>query len=81
MILSSPGVSLAVIDARRFGSGALVVRINGAVERPDRGAYHITWSLDRARGRRPVESNDVIAHAWKPFDRAERVELHPAIFD
>lgn len=63
------------------GVEALIVRINGAVERPDQGTYHITWSLDRAGGRRPVESNDVIACGWKPLDRPERVELRPAVFD
>lgn len=63
------------------GVEALIVRINGASERPDGGAYHITWSLDRARGRRPVESNDVIVGGWQPFDRPEPVELHPAVFD
>jgi hypothetical protein len=63
------------------GVEALVVRINGAIERPDQGVYHVTWSLDRARGRRPIESNDVIARGWTPFDRAERVELRSAVFD
>lgn len=63
------------------GVEALVVRINGSIERPDRGAYHITWSLDRARGRRSVESNDVIACGWTPLATPERVRLLPAMFE
>jgi hypothetical protein len=43
------------------GIQALVVRIAGTTDRPGGGTYHITWSLDRSRGRRPVESNDAIA--------------------
>ena len=43
------------------GVQAHVVRIGGTTKRPDGSTYHITWSLDRSRGRKPVESNDVIA--------------------
>ncbi|MBB5710452.1 hypothetical protein [Sphingomonas xinjiangensis] len=42
------------------GLQALVVAINGTTDRPDGSTYHITWSLDRARGRRAVQSNDVL---------------------
>ena len=48
------------------GVQALVVRVGGTIDRPDGKSYHITWSLDRARGRRAVESNDVIARlGWQ----------------
>jgi hypothetical protein len=43
------------------GVEALVVRIDGTTSRPGGGTYHVTWSLDRARGRRPADSNDVLA--------------------
>ena len=60
------------------GVQALVVRINGRIERPDGRTYHITWSLDRARGREAVHSNDVIAaRAWTPLDAPIRVRLEP----
>jgi hypothetical protein len=39
---------------------ALVVRIGGTTDRPYGSTYHVTWTLDRSRGRKPVESNDVI---------------------
>ncbi|MBM4291998.1 MAG: hypothetical protein FJ138_11595 [Deltaproteobacteria bacterium] len=45
----------------------LVVEIDGAVARPDGGTYHITLSLDRAAGAKPVESNHLLARqGWEP---------------
>jgi GNAT superfamily N-acetyltransferase/RNA:NAD 2'-phosphotransferase (TPT1/KptA family) len=40
---------------------ALVVEVNGTTQRPDGKTYHITLSLDRSQGRKPVDSNKVIA--------------------
>jgi len=55
---------------------ALVIRIEGSTRRPDGGTYHITWSL--APGRRPVESNEVIAaRGWSPVDPPVPVPLQP----
>jgi hypothetical protein len=60
------------------GVQALVVRIGGTSDRPDGSTYHITWSLDRARGRKPVESNDVIARlGWRPLSEPIPIRLHP----
>ena len=42
------------------GVQALVVSINGTTDRPDGSTYHITWSIDRSKGREAVQSNDVI---------------------
>lgn len=42
------------------GLQALVVAIGGTTHRPDGSIYHITWSIDRASGRRAVQSNDVL---------------------
>ena len=39
---------------------ALVVAVNGSTTRPDGKIYHITWSLDREKGRKPVHSNALI---------------------
>lgn len=52
---------------------ALVVEVNGDRKRKDGKVYHITLSLDRSKGRKPVESNDVIA--WRGFSEVERVNL------
>jgi len=61
------------------GLQALVVAIRGDTERPDGSTYHITWSLDRARGREPIQSNQVIAeHGWSPLDNPIPITLIPA---
>jgi hypothetical protein len=59
------------------GLQAMVVAIGGGPERPDGGTYHITWSLER--GRRAVESNDVIAElGWRPLDDPVPIRIQPA---
>lgn len=71
----------AIVGAINDGEGlqALVVAIDGGTDRPDGSTYHITWSLDRARGRHPVESNSVIArHGWRPTDDPVPITLIPA---
>jgi hypothetical protein len=40
---------------------AIVVTIDGSLYRKDGNRYHITLSLDKSQGRKPVESNGVIA--------------------
>lgn len=61
------------------GVQALVVEIGGTTDRPGGSTYHITWSL--GRGRKPVESNDVIRHhRWTPLDTPRPIRLQPAIF-
>jgi hypothetical protein len=63
------------------GLQALVVRIDGTTNRSDGSTYHITWSVDRARGRRPVQSNAVIAErGWRPLPEAISIRLRPARF-
>ena len=58
------------------GVEALVVRIGGTTNRPDGSTYHVTWSLDAARGRTPGESNDVIREGgWTTFDEPVPVRL------
>ena len=61
------------------GVEAMVVRLDGATDRPDGSTYHITWSL--AEGRQARESNDVIAASgWTPLDLPVPVALTPARF-
>lgn len=63
------------------GVQALVVRIGGTTDRADGSTYHVTWSLDRAAGRRAVESNAVIARlGWRPLAEPVPIQLHPARF-
>lgn len=63
------------------GLQAMVVAIDGTTDRPDGSIYHITWSLDRKRGRKPVESNKVIAErGWRPLDDTVPIKIKPARF-
>ena len=73
----------AIVGGISDGQGvqAMIVEIAGTTIRPDGGTYHITWSLDRARGRRAVESNAVIAGlGWRPLDDPVPITLVPARF-
>lgn len=63
------------------GLQALVVSIEDTTDRPDGSTYHITWSLDRKRGRKPVESNAVIARlGWRELDDQRPIRIIPARF-
>ncbi len=37
-----------------------VVEVNGTIVRPDGKIYHLTWSIDRSKGAKPVDSNAAI---------------------
>jgi hypothetical protein len=59
----------------------LVVTINGSTDRPDGSTFHITWSLDKSKGRQARESNDVLRErGWTPIPNAIPVKLEPARF-
>ena len=63
------------------GLQALVVAIGGTTDRPDGSTYHITWSLDEARGRKAVQSNDVLRErGWRKIDAPIAIALTPAEF-
>lgn len=63
------------------GVEAIVVEIGGSTDRPDGSTYHITWSLDRAKGRRAVESNDVIRdRGWEGFAQPVAIRLIPELW-
>ena len=60
---------------------AMVVAIDGTSDRPDGSTFHITWSLDKGKGRRARESNDLLrGRPWTPFDQAIPISLTPARF-
>lgn len=76
-----PACRAEIVGSVDDGEGlqAMVVAIDGSTDRPDGGTYHITWSLDCARGRKPVESNAVIAErGWHRFERPIPVGVVPA---
>lgn len=81
-----PQVEAEVVGVADDASGvqALVVSIDGKLGRPDGSIFHITWSIDREKGRKPVHSNEVVRHGWT-FDGAlisEKlsVKLEPKVF-
>ncbi|HEY8611465.1 MAG TPA: hypothetical protein VIL69_09280, partial [Roseomonas sp.] len=48
-------------------------------DRPGGSTYHITWSL--GKGRKPVESNDVIAvQGWTALEKPRPIRLEPSVF-
>lgn len=58
------------------GVEAMVVTIDGSVDRPDGGTFHITWSL--GEGREARESNDVLKErGWKELDHPVPITLIP----
>jgi hypothetical protein len=74
-------VTAAIVGRTDDGQGveALVVTIDGTVNRPDGSTYHITWSL--GPGRRAKESNDVLKErGWQELDHPVPVTLTPAKF-
>lgn len=55
------------------GAEALVVAINGNTERLDGSTYHITWSIDRSAGRKPVDSNSILMGG---FDKVTPISIN-----
>ena len=73
-----PDATAEIVGHRDDGVGleAMVVRLNGGTDRPDGSTFHITWSLDKAAGRRPVESNRVLRElGWTALDEAVPITL------
>ena len=63
------------------GLEALVVAIGGSARRPDRSIFHITWSLDRALGRKAVESNELLTRdGWHPLAVPIEITIIPSRF-
>jgi len=59
------------------GVEAMVVTIDGSVDRPDGSTFHITWSL--GPGRKARESNGVLKErGWKELDHPIALTLTPA---
>ncbi len=59
---------------------ALVVSVNGSVKRPDGKVFHITWSLDKSKGIKPVHSNNLITEmGWKEIDMPIAITVTPSV--
>lgn len=56
----------------------LVVTINGTTDRPDGSTFHITWSLDKSKGREARESNDVLkGKGWASLGMTIPIDVEP----
>jgi hypothetical protein len=78
-----PPVTCRIVGRADDGAGveAMVVEIDGSTDRPDGSTFHITWSLDRRKGRGAIESNDVIRErGWTSLDEPVDVSVIPARF-
>ena len=76
-----PGTTGVIVGCSDDGAGvqAMVVQVDGSVERPDGSTYHITWSLEE--GREARQSNDVIReHGWDAVVPPVPVQLRAASF-
>lgn len=62
------------------GLEALVVNINGTTTRPDGKVYHITWSLDREAGFKPVHSNNLLSYTKPRIIDPIKIILTPKFF-
>ncbi len=80
---AAPGVA-ELIGRADDGAGVecFVVRMDGTTDRPGGGTYHITWSLDRPKGRTARESNDVLRErGWTDLPEPVPVRLEPGSWE
>jgi len=56
----------------------VVVELEGSTTRPAGGVFHITLSLDRAQGAKPVHSNRLLKKTWEPLEPFE-LEVTPTL--
>ena len=57
----------------------LVVSVDGKTNRPNGGIYHITLSIDREQGAKPVHSNHVIQTGWITLDAPISIAVQPQL--
>ena len=60
---------------------ALIVEIGGDIYREDFGVYHVTWSIDRAKGAKAFHSNACISnHGFEWIETPIEITLIPMFF-
>ena len=57
-----------------------VVEIDGTTRRSDGSTYHITWSIDRSKGAKPVHTNNYTKDAV-PLKRPIEIDVEAKYFD
>ena len=74
-------VDAAIIGRADDGDSleCMVATIDGTCDRPDGSTFHITWSLDRSKGREARESNDLLREGgWTRWPETIPVSVEPA---
>ena len=61
------------------GVEGFAVSVDGQTRRPSGGYYHITWSIDRSKGAKPVHTNDYVNEAV-PLKRAIEIDVDAKFF-
>jgi hypothetical protein len=78
-----PAVREALVVGHRFdterGIECLVVEIDGESARPNGGTFHITFSLDRDRGAKPVHSNTILKSGWERLKTSISIKVEPKL--
>ena len=62
------------------GVEGFLVAIDGSTNRPSGGKYHLTWSIDRSKGAKPVHTNAHTGEA-KPLKRYIEIDVEAKYFD
>lgn len=78
-----PNVDATIVGRADDGESleAMVVCVGGNTDRPDGSIFHITWSLDKAKGRKARESNDLLIDCgWHLLDEPVPILIEPARF-
>lgn len=57
-----------------------LVEVDGKTDRPNGGKYHITWSIDRSKGAKPVHTNNYVNEAVK-LKRPIEIDVDAKFFD
>jgi hypothetical protein len=77
-----PGPAEAAIVGRADDKDSLeclVVTVNGSTDRPDGSTFHITWSLDKSKGRQARQSNDLLKEdGWTRLGGTIPIKVEPA---
>lgn len=60
------------------GVEGFLVEVDGTSKRPTGGRFHITWSIDRSKGRKPFHTNDIISRA-DPIPHI-KIDVTPKVF-
>ena len=57
-----------------------LVEVDGTTDRPSGGKYHLTWSIDRSKGAKPVHTNNYV-NAAVPLKRPVEIDVDARFFE